>query len=237
VWKGGKENIFYTRHIKKAFCKASVSQRRRILRIFSGNVHTNQGANKWGMQEHNTCPFDQEIDTQIHRIWNCKGTPHNRTEEPWERFALNTSRWPLNERAVCSIDRPKRIELRETYTYYYGDKEVEPFAFDPEDGDIYTDGSAYDMDLPTAIAGAAACQKSRSKWKSIRWPVPVYLPQSATIAEMIGLIMAISAMKPGRHYRVVCDCKAVVDGAARWQQPPNPKSLWGWAVETNVLQH
>ena len=26
---------------------------------------------------------------------------------------------------------------------------------------------------------------------------------------------------------MVCDCKAVVDGAARWDKPPNPKSLWG----------
>ena len=58
--------------------------------------------------------------------------------------------------------------------------------------------------------------------------VPAYLPQSATIAEMIGLMMAISAMMPRGQYRVVCDCKAVVDGAARREHPPpNPKSLWG----------
>ena len=34
-------------------------------------------------------------------------------------------------------------------------------------------------------------------------------------------------MKQGRTYRVVCDCKAVVDGAAKRREPPNPKSLWG----------
>ncbi len=51
----------------------------------------------------------------MHRIWHCKGTPENRTEETWEKFALNTSGWPLNERAVCSIDRPKRKELPDTY--------------------------------------------------------------------------------------------------------------------------
>ena len=79
--EGGKDTIFYTRHINKAFNRGSVSQMRKILRIFSGNVHTNQRVKKWGMQEHNTCPFDQEIDTQIHRIWKCKGTPENRTDE------------------------------------------------------------------------------------------------------------------------------------------------------------
>ena len=44
---------------------------------------------------------------------------------------------------------------------------------------------------------------------------------------MIGLIMAISSMRKGGHFRVVCDSKAVVDRAAKRSEPPNPKSLWG----------
>ncbi len=101
--------------------------------------------------------------------------------------------------------------------------------FEDEDGDIFTDGSAYDMDMPTAMAGTAVCQKlvKTGKWKSIRWPVPAYLPQSATIAEMIGLIIAIGPMQRDGKYRVACDCQAALDGAARSNQPPNPKSLWG----------
>jgi hypothetical protein len=55
--EGGTENIFYTRHIKKAFCKASVSQRRRILRNFSGNVHTNQSGQEMGYAGAQHLPF------------------------------------------------------------------------------------------------------------------------------------------------------------------------------------
>ena len=135
------------------------AKRRRILRIFSGTVFTNEKAKQWGIQSFDKCPHDQEIDTQKHRIWGCKGTPDNIIHQVWEKFAFNTSGWPLNERAVCSIDKPKRDELPESYKYYIDDKECDPFKFYEEDGDIFTDGSAYDMDLPTSVAGASVCQK------------------------------------------------------------------------------
>ncbi len=97
----------------------------------------------------------------MQKIGKCNGTTEDRRDEAWKRYARNKSGWPLNERDVGTIDKTKRKELPETYRYYVDDKEVERFAFEPEDGDIFTDGSAYDMDLPTGIAGASACQKTK----------------------------------------------------------------------------
>ncbi len=73
-----------------------------------------------------------------------------------------------------------------------------------EEWGIFTDGSVYDMYLPIAIAGCAVCQNvaTTGKWKRIRWPVPLYLPQTATLAEMVGLIIALGATRPGSKCRV-----------------------------------